>query len=104
MSEETIQTRRDGVRPEGAQFEKLIHLALPVRLIHMPNGERGGLELACTYDIHPSGARLRSSRNLKVGDLVTVERGRCKVISGTPKPQAVCADSMSIAMIWRAPG
>jgi hypothetical protein len=80
LSEETIQTRRDGVRPEGAQFEKLIHLALPVRLIHMPNGERGGLELACTYDIHPSGARLRSSRDLKVGDLVTVERGRCKSV------------------------
>jgi hypothetical protein len=68
------------VRPEGAQVEKLIHLALPVRLIHMENGERGGLELACTYDIHPRGARLRSSRNLKVGDLVTVERGRTKSI------------------------
>jgi len=46
----------------------------------MENGERGGLELACTYDIHPRGARLRSSRNLKVGDLVTVERGRTKSV------------------------
>lgn len=68
------------VRRDGSQLEKLIHLALPVRLIHMPNGERGGLELSCTYDIHPHGARLRSSRDLKVGDLVTVERGRHKSI------------------------
>jgi hypothetical protein len=80
LSEEAIRPRRDGVPPEGTQVDKLIHLALPVRLIHMPNGERGGLELACTYDIHPSGARLRSSRDLKVGDLVTVERGRCKSV------------------------
>jgi hypothetical protein len=80
LSEQAIQTRRDGMPPGGTQVDKLIHLALPVRLIHMPNGERGGLELACTYDIHPSGARLRSSRDLKVGDLVTVERGRCKSV------------------------
>lgn len=74
------QPRRDGERPEGAQVEKLVHLALPVRLIHMPNGECGALEIACTYDIHPRGARLRSSRDLKVGDFVTVERGRMKSI------------------------
>jgi len=77
-----IQPRKDkdAVRQNGPQMKKLIHLALPVRLIHMPNGERGALELACTYDIHPRGARLRSSHNLKVGDLVTVERGRMKSI------------------------
>jgi PilZ domain len=80
LSEEAILTRKDSVRPEGPQVDKLVHLALPVRLIHMPNGERGGMELACTYDIHPSGARLRSSHDLKVGDLVTVERGRCKSV------------------------
>lgn len=59
-------------------IEKLIHLALPVRLTHLQNGERSGLELACTYDIHPRGARLLSMRDVKVGDLVTVERGRTK--------------------------
>jgi PilZ domain len=80
LSEEAILTRKDSVRPKGPQVDKLVHLALPVRLIHMPNGERGGMELACTYDIHPSGARLRSSHDLKVGDLVTVERGRCKSV------------------------
>jgi hypothetical protein len=60
--------------------EKLIHLALPVRLIHMRDGERGGLELACTYDIHPRGARLLSAHDVKVGDLLTVERGRLKSV------------------------
>jgi hypothetical protein len=66
-------------RPQDSGFiEKLIHLALPVRLIHMRNGERGGMEFACTYDIHPRGARLRSSREVQVGDLITIERGRSK--------------------------
>jgi hypothetical protein len=70
---------RDASRA-SAPVEKLIHLALPVRLIHMQNGERAGQELACTYDIHPRGARLRSVRDVKVGDLITVERGRSKSI------------------------
>jgi PilZ domain len=65
---------------EGATVEKLIHLALPVRLIHMRNGGRGGIELACTYDIHPRGARLLTGRNVKLGDLITVERGRQKSV------------------------
>jgi hypothetical protein len=80
LGEKIIPVQKAGLQPEGAQIDKLVHLALPVRLIHMPNGERGGLELVCTYDIHPRGARLRSSRDMKVGDLVTVERGRYKSI------------------------
>ncbi len=63
---------------QGPPIEKLVHLALPVRLTHMQNGERSALELACTYDIHPRGARLLGARDVKVGDLVTVERGRTK--------------------------
>jgi len=69
---------------DNSTIEKLIHLALPVRLVHMQGGERGGMELTCTYDIHPRGARLRSIRDLKVGDLITIERGRmramCRVV------------------------
>jgi hypothetical protein len=80
LKAEHIQSRIVDARRDGTPVEKLIHLALPVRLIHMPNGERGGLELSCTYDINPRGARLRSSRELKVGDLVTVERGRYKSV------------------------
>jgi hypothetical protein len=81
VSQEVTQPREVSP-PNGVQFEKLIHLALPVRLIHMhmENGERGGLELACTYDIHPRGARLLSARDVRVGDLLTVERGRLKSV------------------------
>ncbi len=79
MSEEATQLQP--IAPQGvAPIEKLIHLALPVRLTHMQNGERGGLEMACTYDIHPRGARLLSVHDVKVGDLVTVERGRHKSV------------------------
>jgi len=77
---EATQTRQEIAPLDGATVEKLIHLALPVRLIHMQNGERDGTELACTYDIHPRGARLLSTRDMKIGDLVTVERGRLKSI------------------------
>ncbi|MGO8793635.1 MAG: hypothetical protein ACLQLC_02335 [Candidatus Sulfotelmatobacter sp.] len=63
-----------------APIEKLIHLALPVRLIHMRNGERGPLEMVCTYDVHPRGARLRSAHAVSVGDHITIERGRTKTV------------------------
>jgi hypothetical protein len=46
----------------------------------MRNGARSTPEFACTYDIHPRGARLLSSHDVKVGDLVTVERGRSKSV------------------------
>jgi hypothetical protein len=80
MHDEGIQSRPQDLSPVGAPVEKLIHLALPVRLTHLQNGERGAQELACTYDIHPRGARLLSVRDVKVGDLITVERGRTKSI------------------------
>jgi hypothetical protein len=64
----------------GVPAGKLVHLALPVRLTHAANGARGAAELACTFDIHPGGARLLSSREVSVGDLLTVERGRGKAV------------------------
>lgn len=79
MNAESTQSQQEAT-PVG----KLIHLALPVRLTYMANGARGGLEMACTYDIHPRGARLLSFRDVRVGDLIAVERGRnksmCQVI------------------------
>jgi hypothetical protein len=56
----------------------------------MGAGERNLPEMACTYDIHPRGGRLLSFRDVKVGDLITVERGRnksvCRVVwTGDPK-------------------
>ena len=78
MNHESSQPRQDEPPKTGAPVEKLIHLALPVRLTHTQPGERSVLEMACTYDIYPRGARLLTFRDVKVGDLITVERGRNK--------------------------
>lgn len=59
---------------------KLVHIALPVRWSLVGEEGRGSIEMACTYDIHPQGARLLSGRDLSVGNLVMVERGRNKAI------------------------
>jgi hypothetical protein len=68
------------VVPGGLPAGKLVHLALPVRLTNPAKGSRGSAELACTYDIHPGGARLLSNREVSVGELLTVERGRGKAV------------------------
>ncbi len=67
--------------PEDAMLMgKLVHLAIPVRWSLVEQNRRGPVEMACTYDIHPHGARLLGSRKVKVGDLVMVERGRKKAL------------------------
>jgi len=65
---------------DGLLMTKLVHLALPVRWSLIGQEGRGAVEVACTYDIHPQGARLLSSRDLNIGDLVLVERGRNKAM------------------------
>lgn len=59
---------------------KTIHLALPVRWSLAGQEGRGSVEMACTYDIHSTGARLLSRRTANVGDLIIVERGRHKAL------------------------
>jgi PilZ domain-containing protein len=56
---------------------KLVHLALSLRWSPVSQPGRAS-ETACTYDIHPRGARLLSSRPVSVGDLIVLERGRTK--------------------------
>jgi PilZ domain len=65
---------------DGLLTGKVVHLALPVRWSPVGPEGRGMTEMACTYDIHPHGARLLSARPLNIGDLVMVERGRNKAI------------------------
>lgn len=65
---------------DGLLTRKLVHLALPVRWSLVGQEGRGPAEVACTYDIHPQGARLVGSRDVNIGDLVLVERGRSKAI------------------------
>ena len=75
----------------GLLTGKLVHLALPVRWSLVGQEGRGAAEIACTYDIHPQGARLVSARDVNVGDLVMIERGRNKAMC-----QVVwCADPAS---------
>jgi hypothetical protein len=67
--------------PEGGWLAgKVVHLALPVRWSPVGQEGRGMAEMACTYDIHPHGARLLGARAVNIGDLVMVERGRNKAI------------------------
>jgi plasmid stabilization system protein ParE len=64
----------------GLLTGKMVHLALPVRWSLVGQEGRTAAEIACTYDIHPQGARLVSARAVNVGDLVLVERGRNKAM------------------------
>lgn len=81
LNEDPLVSQEE-VQPQAKQeqVDKLIHLALPVRLIHTESGDRATPEMSCTYDIHPRGARLLTSREVRVGDFVTVERGRLKSV------------------------
>lgn len=59
---------------------RLVHVAMPVRWSLVGQDGRGAQEIACTYDIHPNGARLLSSRSVRAGDLLMMERGRNKAV------------------------
>jgi hypothetical protein len=71
---------------EGAERnDKRIHVALPVRITYWDNDKKPGLEMACTYDISPHGARISSLRCVKdTGEIIAIERGRnkafCRVV------------------------
>src|SRR4051812_43035310 len=61
----------------SCQREKRVHVALPIRITYWKNGVRTGVQLACTYDIGPSFARVTGlPPSSSVGELLTVERGR----------------------------
>ena len=64
---------------DGLLTRKVVHLALPVRW-SLAGQDGRSAETACTYDIHPHGARLVGSRPVNVGDLILVERGRHKAM------------------------
>jgi hypothetical protein len=75
-----LQSKPNATPEDGLLTGKVVHLALPVRWSFVGQEGRGAAEMACTYDIHPNGARLLSSRPVSIGDLVMVERGRHKAI------------------------
>jgi hypothetical protein len=60
-------------------------VALPVRITYWDQDKKPGLEMACTYDISPHGARIGSLRCVKeTGEIIAIERGRnksfCRVV------------------------
>lgn len=62
------------------RFDKRIHVALPIRVTYWDAQNRPKLEMACTYDISPHGARVVGLRSVKqAGDIVALERGRMRV-------------------------
>jgi PilZ domain len=75
-----LSPKTNALSEDGLLTGKVVHLALPVRWSLIGQEGRGAPEVACTYDIHPSGARLLSARAVNIGDLVMVERGRNKTI------------------------
>ena len=61
------------------RFDKRIHIALPIRVTYWDAQNRPRLEMACTYDISPRGARILGLRCVKnPGEIVAIERGRAK--------------------------
>lgn len=71
--------------PVPERLARRIHVALPIRVTYWDNASKPCLEMACTYDISESGARVTGLRNVKAtGEIIAVERGRnkafCRVV------------------------
>ena len=63
--------------PERVQ--KRYQVALPVRITYWDKDKKPVLEMACTYDISPRGARITSVKAIKqTGEIVVLERGESK--------------------------
>jgi len=75
-----VASKANPAPENGLLMGKLVHLALPVRWSLLGENGRGPVELACTYDIHPRGARLLGMHEVNLGELVMVERGRNKAL------------------------
>ena len=80
MREIGLENKANTPPQDGLLTGKLVHLAIPVRWSPVAQQGRVPAEMACTYDIHPHGARLVSAREVNIGDLVMIERGRNKAV------------------------
>ena len=83
VEEPEPQTEPEAQTPE--RIDKRVHVALPLRITYWDKDKKPGLEMACTYDISPHGARITSLRCVKEeGEIVAIERGRnkafCRVV------------------------
>lgn len=77
--------KRETVAKNPDRNDKRVHVALPIRITYWDEDNKPGLEMACTYDISASGARISKLRAVnQAGEIVAVERGRnkayCRVV------------------------
>ena len=77
--------KQDLPTPSPERYDKRVQLAIPLRVVTWDAQKRPQLDMACTLDVSLRGARLYGVRpTLKVGEVVTVERGRnkffCRVV------------------------
>ena len=85
MKEATKQQREQEAPKAEDRLNRRVHVALPVRVTYWDQDKKPGLEMACTYDISPHGARVTNLRCVKeTGEIVAIERGRnksfCRVV------------------------
>jgi hypothetical protein len=65
--------------PSPERYDKRVQLAIPLRVVTVDAHKRPQLDMACTLDVSLRGARLYGVRSsARVGEVVTVERGRSK--------------------------
>jgi hypothetical protein len=58
---------------------KRLLVALPIRVTWWDSEDKANVEMACTYDISRSGARISSPRNADLaGKVISIERGRSR--------------------------
>jgi hypothetical protein len=77
--------KREPAAKKIGRSDKRVHVALPIRITYWDKDNKPGLEMACTYDISASGARISKLRAVnQEGEIVAVERGRnkayCRVV------------------------
>jgi hypothetical protein len=89
--------------PSPERCNKRVQLAIPLRVVTLDGQKRTQLDMACTLDISLRGARLYGVRSTtRVGDVVTVERGRskftCRVI-WVGKPETPQKDQIGVEVV-----
>ena len=63
------------------RIDKRIHVCLPIRVTYWDADAKPHLEMGCTYDISPHGARLTGLRCVKeTGEVLAIERGKNKAL------------------------
>jgi c-di-GMP-binding flagellar brake protein YcgR len=77
--------KRETVAKKKDRNNKRVNIALPIRITYWDEDNKPGLEMACTYDISSTGARISKLRSVnQPGEIVAVERGRnkayCRVV------------------------